>query len=472
MLKQEKKSKVKATRTIEMIEENVQISIIIPVYNVEKYIFKCLRSVLSQADETVEIILIDDGSTDNSVEVCRDTIKETHANVVFLCQENRGLSASRNRGIKVARGKYVMFLDSDDELDSGTIQTLENYIDKFHDTDLFYYDARIVDEIGDSEKRNSYNRKGLIPSECEIKGVEYFGKYYAETLIVSACLCLIRRSVLIDNNLLFDEGRLYEDNVFSFNLLLASNKVCYLPYDLYIRRYRQNSITVRQIKEKDIVDICFVIYRFLEKEKAIISYRDVITCNAYIALIFKIFEWGYAKMKKEKWNLVCFDELIETICSYFTKWPNEYRSTSYYFFMYLVESKRTVCDPIKISLIEAQIREKLTAIFEKIEKGKNKRIAIYGRGKHTNILKREYEVLMGKSLDHDIYVDTFQSDGCSEDGIPIVNIADAEKYVDTIIISSYYYRLEMLSKCREYASNIEIIDFYEIEKMNLFDIEI
>ena len=98
-----------------------------------------------------------------------------------------------------------------------------------------------------------------------------------------------------------------------------------------------------------------------------------------------------------------------------------------------------------------------------------KPVAIYGRGAHTNIFKEEYRMLTGNELDNVIYADTFESGGINEDGIKIVNIADVAEYADTIIISSFKYRLEMLKKCQDCNLDINIYDFYKNEKMCIFD---
>ena len=100
------------------------ISIIIPVYNVEKYLFRCVNSILSQTYSDIEIILVDDGSPDNSPELC-DEIAQTDSRVVVIHKKNGGLSSARNAGLDIAKGDYVFFIDSDDWLSSNTV--LENF---------------------------------------------------------------------------------------------------------------------------------------------------------------------------------------------------------------------------------------------------------------------------------------------------------------------------------------------------------
>ena len=97
-----------------MKKNSILISIIIPVYNVEEYVFECLKSVLEQINDNVEVIIIDDGSTDDSLKICKQTVSEFNGHIHIYSQNNRGLSATRNRGVNLANGKYIMFVDSDD----------------------------------------------------------------------------------------------------------------------------------------------------------------------------------------------------------------------------------------------------------------------------------------------------------------------------------------------------------------------
>lgn len=448
-------------------KEGIQISIVIPVYNVEKYVKKCLDSVLSQVNNQIEIIIIDDGSTDESSKICEDIIRDSIVEVKFFSQENVGLSATRNRGIDIASGNYIMFLDSDDELNSIAIKKLIEAIQVFPDVDLFYFDASTIDEIKSDAHPNRYNRKTKIDGFKEYDSQEYFNEYYVDTLIVSACLCLIRKEVLKDNDIRFDVGKLYEDNVFSLKTLLCSKKVCYLPYDLYIRRYRENSITTSRVLQKDIEDICFVLNNFLEMKDFILNMNSIITFNAYLTLIYKIYTWGKRMLLRTELNLNYMDRIRREIIEMVMKIPDKYKGSSYYVFAYYLAKEK------KDSFIDLdELRENIIDcywnIFKLLNNNENKRIAIYGRGKHTQILLEEYKHMMGNELQFSVYADSFESDGFEDNGKRIVNIKNIKEYADIVIISSYGFRLDMLKKCKE-IQDIEIIDLYNIEKMNMFD---
>ena len=103
--------------------DNVKVSIIIPAYNVEKYILKCINSLLEQTEKEIEIIIVDDGSKDKTNLIVKEIIKK-HANIVLIEQGNKGVSAARNAGLQNAKGKYTMFIDADDWLEKDAIENL------------------------------------------------------------------------------------------------------------------------------------------------------------------------------------------------------------------------------------------------------------------------------------------------------------------------------------------------------------
>ncbi len=446
----------------------MKLSIVIPVYNVEKYITMCLKSVLKQLTDEVEIIVINDGSTDSSLDICKEIIGNRYSNVTILTQENSGLAATRNRGIKVSKGDYIMFLDSDDELASDAVPKLLSFFIKYDETEIFYFDAEIVDEIT-SMRKNLYNRKNKVPGLETMKGIDYFKEYYVDTMVVSACLCVFKTELLRKNSLFFDVNRLYEDNVFSFRTLLSSKNVCYLPENLYIRRYRENSITTKKPQEKNIEDICFIIRRYMEYENIILELDDMKVANAYLTLIYKTFRWGNKEYIKSELQLQCMDELISEICNKFILWTKEFQGISYWLFRYYFIRMYPKADASTVSEIYANLEEKYRCVFDELDNHANGRIAIYGRGKHTDILKTMYKQLKEKELSIHSYLDSFETDSVADDGIQIINIAKASENVDFIILSSNYYRLEMLKYYKEYALQVPMLDFYEVEKMNMFD---
>ena len=189
----------------------ILISVIIPVYNVEQYVGECLESVLGQLDESIEIIIINDGSTDESYRRCQDKIEEyQNQRIKIVTQSNQGLSVARNNGLQLAEGKYVMFLDSDDMLCEGSFIKLQSYIRQYEDIDVLFFYAVTKDETGSEDENIHYSREDRVDSVV-VTGQEYFCTYYLNPFIVSACLCLYRSEFIRQNKLAFMPGKLHED---------------------------------------------------------------------------------------------------------------------------------------------------------------------------------------------------------------------------------------------------------------------
>lgn len=237
------------------------ISVIIPVYNVEKYLPECILSILNQTYTNFEIICIDDCSTDSSYEILEDFAKLDNRIKVFKNDVNSSLGFTRNRGLKIANGKYVMFLDSDDWLDFNTLEILHDFAEK-NDLDtlmfkainfddekmLFYKDNYYSMDFMDSHLNKVFNHNDLTSREI-------FG------MAVSACLKLYNKSFLIKNNLEFPVGLIHEDNPFFYEMLYKANKVSMIDYYFYNRRRRLDSITTKNGKE--VLDVIQIIEKCL-----------------------------------------------------------------------------------------------------------------------------------------------------------------------------------------------------------------
>ena len=179
----------------------MKLSIIIPVYNVKEYIEICVNSIIHQSDiEDYEIILVDDGSTDGSGLIC-DQIAKNNNNIIVIHQKNKGLSGARNTGIKKAKGKYIMFVDGDDFINdkeslSKILKLTEEKYDIIQYKMLYYY-----------EKDNKYlYLKDMDESNSIYIKEQLYNKVITGTLSISACDKIIKRSIIIENNLFFKEN--------------------------------------------------------------------------------------------------------------------------------------------------------------------------------------------------------------------------------------------------------------------------
>ncbi len=219
--------------------EDYKLSIIIPVYNVENYLRECVSSILDQPHKGCEIILVNDGSTDNSGSICGE-YKESYIRV--LHKENEGPSSARNAGIQVAQGQYIAFLDSDDRLADGSIQSIIDWIDDF-EADICFMDAIVF--YPDGRTKSLGDR--LEPIHIRGKTKEEFFEYLATRPKYpgSACTKLFRRAFLLENNLSFPNNqKIGEDLSFVLDGLLHAKSYDFLSFPYYeYRQGREGSVT-------------------------------------------------------------------------------------------------------------------------------------------------------------------------------------------------------------------------------------
>lgn len=217
--------------------ENPLFSIIVPIYNVERYLEQCIESVLAQDYQNYELILVDDGSPDNSIDICTKYAKQ-YSNIVFIHKINGGVSDARNAGIQIARGEYLMFLDSDDYWEGTTILSdLQKIITENNPDTIFNYMSSVYPE----KIVNHYiNRDKLIGSfRGDFQGLYQDGIYLGFPFTKT-----IKRELILKNHLFFIKGRSFEDVVWSFFLTkyissYAIYKNCFYMY----RRERKGSIS-------------------------------------------------------------------------------------------------------------------------------------------------------------------------------------------------------------------------------------
>lgn len=232
----------------------VKISIIIPVYNVENYIERCIDSVLNQTISDFEVIIINDGSTDKSGQICDEYMKKDKRIKVYHI-ENSGASRARNIGIKKSNGKYIAFIDSDDYIKENMYENLVNIADK-ENLDVVICNYNTVDKIGNiiGEPRHS------IPCDVVLqkKGIynHILKEYYGGNIVGVYSLWnkLFNREIIINNNILINE-ELYmgEDLWFNFDVYLNANKIKAIE-DVYYYYELENPNSIMKMNKPDLVD--------------------------------------------------------------------------------------------------------------------------------------------------------------------------------------------------------------------------
>lgn len=218
------------------------VSIIVPVYNVEPYLSDCLESALSQDYGSVEVVVVNDGSTDRSGEILQ-AYARAHENIVYVESSNQGLSCARNLGMETARGRYVLFLDGDDYLESHAVSTCMETMLRNHAGIVLFSSRPFRDGTGELLPAPTATRHSRLV-DVVMSAEEFLHRsLQLRNYIPSACLYLFDRHLVA--NIRFLPGILHEDNLFTARLFLENpvRRVVAISDALFNRRVRHNSIT-------------------------------------------------------------------------------------------------------------------------------------------------------------------------------------------------------------------------------------
>ena len=282
-----------------------KVSIIVPVYNVELYVEKCLESLVNQTLNDIEIIVVNDGSKDNSKQIIQDFIKKyQNKNIVYLEKENGGLSDARNYGIPYAKGEYIAFLDSDDYVEKDTYEQMYD-IAKEEEADMvecdFYweYPNKTRQDIGEKY----YTKKQMI-----------------EKVRVVAWNKLIKRDILEKTKIIFPKGYRYEDVEFTYKLIPHLNKVSFLkkPCIHYIQR--KNSISNSQNERtKEIFDVLENVIKYYKENNYYEEYEQELE-YIYTRFLFCSSLLRMVKIKDKKIRKELINKTWENINNKFPNW--------------------------------------------------------------------------------------------------------------------------------------------------------
>lgn len=226
----------------------IQISVIVPVYNVEKYLSKCIDSLINQTFKSLQIILVDDGSTDSSGAICDEYASKNRC-IEVIHKKNGGLSSARNAGLEKAVGRYIAFVDSDDWIHSKMYEKLYSLAEKYN-SDIVQCRYKRVEKDEDKEEK-------LYESSIEIyKNIEVLNNYYddkcTEKYIESVIVCnkLYKRKLF--ENIYFPIGKVYEDEFITHKVIYKANKVVRTGDIMYFYRNTNNSITNRKFNSSKL----------------------------------------------------------------------------------------------------------------------------------------------------------------------------------------------------------------------------
>lgn len=265
-----------------------EISVILPIYNSEKYIKKCLDSIVNQLNFIYELVIINDGSTDNSINIIK-RYQAKYKNIKLYNIKNEGISNARNYGIEKVKSKYFIFVDSDDYISENLIQKLSNYLKE--DYDLIRYQAVMVNDINverefDTKFYGKYNGIDLLNAFCENN--EIFGPPW---------LYCYKKKVFEKNKLSYAYGKIQEDFGLTPLILSKSEKVLSINYVGYYYYKSTNSIMRNDnynITLKKFFDVLYH-YEFLLLELK----REKLDSENIISYLKKVVYLKYEKLTKE-----------------------------------------------------------------------------------------------------------------------------------------------------------------------------
>ncbi len=437
---------------------NSSIGVIIPVFNMEKYLHKCLESVVKQTILFDEVIIVNDGSNDRSQIICEMYCKK-YPYIKLINQENKGLSIARNVGITHSKSDYLIFLDSDDYLLLRTVEILKQ---KLNNQDVLFYSADIKEDMKEIKHSNNYQRNQKICNRL-MSGMEFFNQVFPKNYIVSACMGAYNRTFLEKYKILFPERLYYEDNLFTFQVISKAKRIECISDELYIRRYRSGSIMTSALDEKkylDRVTIQLKIWdyiKFEEENKLDTSFLKKYVFNDLWQMIqFEI-------QLKDKKTINIYNKKVEYLYKFLDYWSDfcnvdglsfseSYILLNIYRELYKVEKKYLVeYENIKKKFI-FRLQEKLKKL--RLDEPDIK-VGIYGIGNHSKKMFKLYELFVSQIICKYIYIVSDENIISKDDKEhQIISYKNIPNSIDFIIVSSLTYMDDMV----ENLKNIGIVE--------------
>ncbi|MFL1780426.1 Glycosyltransferase family 2 protein [Candidatus Hepatincolaceae symbiont of Richtersius coronifer] len=272
-----------------------KISCIVPVYNIEKYVARCLDSLINQTFKDIEIIVINDGSTDNSLAIIKEYAKKDQR-IKFLTTVNQGLSVSRNQGLQLAQGEYIHFIDGDDSISLKAYESLDqecNFLDN-KPLDVIIFDYYKVYEGGEKTlKTNKKINQG------------FYGTYEDKLKILSSGVVawnkIYKRDFLKQHNSSFHPSIIYEDLPFFWKNIILSNNIFYSKLALYLYYQNKNSImnsSLNYNKSKHIIKSMELVKEYLINTNNFNAYK-----NLFVPKLLKTFSKFFDQTKNNKRQL-------------------------------------------------------------------------------------------------------------------------------------------------------------------------
>lgn len=408
----------------------IKTSVIVPVYNTQAYLEECFDSIFAQTQKEIEVIAVNDGSTDDSLSVL-EKIKERYPELQIINQKNQGPGQARNTGMKLAKGEYIYFCDSDDFLcNCNALERCYQYAAK-NGLDVVMFDAEICGDLYGG-KKNFYDRKDIIETPYEpMSGEAFIINNFRKAFCPSPDLIYIRAEFLSEQDIYFKKNVYYEDNLFYGMIMLHAKRVMYLPERYYGRRYRQDSIMTSVFDKRHLQDALVVFEAMNELEcggeiKKIYQEIAVDNMKALLELAMQ------NNLFEDKDNAKKIYEVARTVCG-----RESYRESDI-----LYQSARIYGKEDRD--LENIRNDNLKMLLSKLmfDSG-DAVIGIYGIGKEAQRLFREYEKVFGSIKAKLIYIMSNPENRVFRNQ-KVIGISEiAEQEPEYILITSASYEQEM-----------------------------
>ena len=256
----------------------VKLSIIIPLYNVEKYIGKCLESIFSQqvSEDNYEVFVVNDGTPDNSMRIVENYMSQPNLKVVN--QENKGLSGARNRGVKESNGEYIWFVDSDDYIDKKSIDIVLDVIEKANANVYAFPHRKVYEKDGSMEPEMKGLKEGFVTME-----------EFSVSSLCTSCVpfYVLKRAFFIEHDLFFHEGVYHEDMEFLAKLNVCCNEIYVCSSTLYYYLIRVSGSIMTSFNIKRAYDCLTIVDELLRfKKENLTELKKKMIINKSIAFLF------------------------------------------------------------------------------------------------------------------------------------------------------------------------------------------
>lgn len=274
----------------ELKQTDVKVSILIPIYNVEAYLVQCLESVRDQTLKNIEIICVDDGSTDTSLEILRQ-YEKNDSRIKVYSKPNSGYGHTINYGLERSCGKYIVIVESDDFIDERGVEALYEYAEKYR---ADYVRSDYYEYYQGKDKTN--NSLSAYPYDMVFSTAEYPSMFYS--IAVSPWACIYRKEFLEENNIKMNEtaGASFQDNSWQFMVLLKAKRIVFFKDTFYHYRIDNLSSSVNDPKKVFCVadEKCY-----MERKMEEYHISDSNVFVAFAKFIYVLYKWNYNRVAEE-----------------------------------------------------------------------------------------------------------------------------------------------------------------------------